>query len=74
LGILGELLRKIKWSPPDRSKILLCPRCESPNIELSSKFDSWLMPKRYICRDCGYTGPIILEVDEKEERKGKDPG
>ncbi|MBS7625203.1 hypothetical protein KEJ29_06480 [Candidatus Bathyarchaeota archaeon] len=49
-----------------KNRISVCPRCGSRNIGLSSKFDAWLMPKRYACRDCGYVGPIVLEVDLEE--------
>jgi len=29
----------------------------------------WLFPEQYICADCGYKGPIVLELvkEEKEE-------
>ncbi|MEM2568844.1 MAG: hypothetical protein QXT67_02745 [Candidatus Bathyarchaeia archaeon] len=61
------VFRSIRWRPPQsKNRILACPRCESRNIELSSKFDAWLMPKRYVCKDCGYIGPIVLEIDREE--------
>lgn len=66
MGKFGDILRGLRWVSPSKNKILLCPRCGSQNIRLSSKFDAWLMPRRYVCDDCGYIGPIILEVDEED--------
>ena len=48
-----------------KNKILLCPACGGKNVELLSKFDAWLLPKRYLCKSCGYLGPIILEVEKE---------
>jgi len=64
----SEVLRGLKrGSSRKRNRVLVCPRCKSRNIELSSKFDVWLMPKRYICKDCGYVGPIVLEISSNED-------
>ncbi|MCX8170412.1 MAG: hypothetical protein N3E47_00355 [Candidatus Bathyarchaeota archaeon] len=63
-------IKSIKLRPSDGgSKVLACPRCGGRNIRLSSKFDAWLMPKRYVCGDCGYIGPIVLEVELEEGNK-----
>jgi ribosomal protein S27AE len=51
-------------------KIQACPRCGSVNIRLLSKLDVWLTPRRYVCNDCGYVGPVILEL---EKLKDEDP-
>jgi len=50
-----------------RIVIKLCPRCHSKNIRLSSVFDGWLTPEVYVCKDCGYRGPLVLEVEISEE-------
>lgn len=47
--------------------VKLCPRCHSKNIKPSSVFNGWLTPEVYICEDCGYRGPIVLEVELNEE-------
>jgi predicted RNA-binding Zn-ribbon protein involved in translation (DUF1610 family) len=58
-----EVLRGLKRRGPVRK---LCPRCGSPELRLSSKFDIWLTPEQYICKSCGYKGPIVMEVEEEE--------
>jgi len=40
----------------------ICPRCESKNIR-------WLNPQNSIvweCKDCGYTGSVIIEKNKKQ--------
>jgi hypothetical protein len=34
---------------------------------LYSGLDFWLTPKKYVCADCGYVGPIIMELEKEEE-------
>jgi predicted RNA-binding Zn-ribbon protein involved in translation (DUF1610 family) len=64
----SEPKKKIK--PPNFSKsVEICPRCGSFNIELSSKFDAWLTPKNYICKKCGYKGPVVLELEPENKEK-----
>jgi len=60
-----EVIKSLKHGKP---KKIYCPRCCSPKINLSSELDIWLTPKKYLCKNCGYTGPIVMEIDiEKEE-------
>ncbi len=55
------------FSSNDKERsIKLCPRCGSSSIKLSSKWDGWLTPEVYLCGECGYRGPIYLEMTEKE--------
>lgn len=63
---IREVLDTLKHRKPSQ---IYCPRCASTRINLSSSFDIWLTPKKYLCEDCGYIGPIIMEL-EKEEEKG----
>jgi len=49
--------------------VKVCPRCGSVGIRLSSKLDVWLTPRRYVCNDCGYVGPIVLEIEESKEEE-----
>ena len=60
-------LRRIGWRSPSSRLVKACPRCGSVNIKFSSKLDVWLTPKRYFCSDCGYLGPVVMEIEETEE-------
>jgi transcription elongation factor Elf1 len=60
-----EVLKTLKHRKPSQ---IYCPRCCSPKISLSSSLDLWLTPKKYVCNNCGYTGPIIMELEKEEEK------
>jgi predicted RNA-binding Zn-ribbon protein involved in translation (DUF1610 family) len=49
--------------------IKACPRCGSTKIQFSSNLDLWFTPKRYACTDCGYVGPIVLEIEKADHEK-----
>jgi len=64
-----DVLKSLKHGKPTK---IYCPRCCSPKITLSSSLNMWLTPKNYICENCGYTGPVIMELDiEKEEESSE---
>ncbi|MBC7131322.1 hypothetical protein H5T51_08990 [Candidatus Bathyarchaeota archaeon] len=63
---IKELFRIMKHRRPTR---IYCPRCGSPEVGLSSSLDYWLTPKKYVCRKCGYMGPIIMELEEIEKEE-----
>jgi predicted RNA-binding Zn-ribbon protein involved in translation (DUF1610 family) len=60
---ITEVLKTLKHRKPTR---LYCPRCCSPKITLHSSLDTWLTPQKYVCNNCGYTGPIIMELEKEE--------
>jgi predicted RNA-binding Zn-ribbon protein involved in translation (DUF1610 family) len=60
-----EVLNTLKHRKPSR---IYCPKCASPKINLSNSLEIWLLPRKYLCEDCGYIGPIVMEL-EKEEKK-----
>ena len=65
---LKELLKiLVSLKRPPKRAVKLCPKCGSPDISLSSSLDSWLTPEQYVCRKCGYKGPVVLEVDVEED-------
>jgi predicted RNA-binding Zn-ribbon protein involved in translation (DUF1610 family) len=66
LANVREVLHTIKHRKPTQ---IFCPRCTSPKIRLSSSFDSWLFPTKYRCENCGYVGPIIMELEKLEDEK-----
>ncbi|MEM1538981.1 MAG: hypothetical protein QXK33_01010 [Candidatus Bathyarchaeia archaeon] len=49
---------------------IYCPKCGSPNIRLSSSLDYWLTPKKYVCENCGYFGPVVMELEETKIKSG----
>ncbi|MCD6432302.1 hypothetical protein J7L33_06365 [Candidatus Bathyarchaeota archaeon] len=63
---IKEVFKTLKRRKPAK---IYCPRCGSPNIHLSSSFDYWLTPKKYVCEDCGYVGPIVMELEKEEKTK-----
>jgi len=66
MGILKnmrEVLKTLKHRGPSK---IYCPKCGSPRIHLSGSLDYWLTPKKYVCEDCGYVGPIVMEIEKEE--------
>jgi len=62
---LREVLKTLKHRKPSK---IYCPRCGSPKLHLSSGFDYWLTPKKYTCENCGYTGPIVMELEKEDSQ------
>jgi predicted RNA-binding Zn-ribbon protein involved in translation (DUF1610 family) len=60
---IKEAFKTLKHRKPTK---IYCPRCGSPKIHLSSSLDYWLTPKKYVCENCGYIGPIIMELEKEE--------
>ncbi|MEM3789011.1 MAG: hypothetical protein QXN95_03995 [Candidatus Bathyarchaeia archaeon] len=56
-------MKTLKHRGPSK---IYCPKCGSPRIHLSSSLDYWLTPKKYVCEDCGYVGPIVMEIEKEE--------
>ena len=53
---------------------LICPRCKSHRIVFSGMTiaDSGGYgghDQRYSCKDCGYTGSLIIDAEEREKDK-----
>ena len=50
-------------------KIRVCPKCGSDKIrDAKSSVSGWLVPTTYYCeeKECGYSGPIYVEIDVEE--------
>ena len=73
MGILKDIYRvvtKLKRRKLGKLTPKLCPRCGSPKLRFSGGFDTYprmygLTPGQYACEDCGYKGPIALELEEE---------
>jgi len=63
---IREVLKTMKHRGPSG---IFCPRCASPRIRLFSSLDIWLTPKKYVCDNCGYVGPVVMEIEKIEEKE-----
>ena len=77
MGILAdfrEVLKGLKHKKRDEVTINVCPKCGSPKIFLTSGFDTYprmygITPRKYVCKECGYSGALVMEqIKETEER------
>jgi len=68
MGILQDMREVFKILKHRGPSKIYCPRCGSPRIHLSSSLDYWLTPKKYVCEDCGYVGPIVMEIEKKDNK------
>jgi len=59
---LWQTLKQFRHQLP---KPKFCPRCKGHNVYSDSILG--ILPTTYICRDCGYKGNIILEIDTEED-------
>jgi len=66
MGVLRNFREVVKNLKHKRASPKLCPRCGSPNLGLSTRFDVWLLPEQYVCSQCGYKGPVTLELEQEE--------
>ncbi len=74
MGILAdfrEVVKGLKHKNPSATTIKLCPKCGSQKITLSNGFTYpqlyGITPRRYICVECGYNGPIFMEQTKEEK-------
>jgi len=65
MGFLMDLLSVLRKTRRSGSFPFACPRCGSQKIHLSSRFDIWLTPEQYVCENCGYMGPIVLQLEKE---------
>ncbi len=52
------------------AKIPICPKCNSTEIRLETSISGWLLPEKWVCDKCGYTGILVKEIDT-EKQTGK---
>ncbi len=60
-----EVLRGLRRREPGQK---FCPKCGAP-LQLSSRFDIWFTPEKYVCKKCGYWGPIAMELERASKRE-----
>jgi len=74
MGLLSdfrEVLRGLRHKRFGEKTINVCPKCGSRYISLSSGFDTYprlygITPRRYVCKECGYSGALVVEQTEEE--------
>jgi len=66
MGLLQNVREVFKMLRHRKPSKIYCPKCGSQRIHLSSSLDFWLTPKKYVCDECGYNGPIVMEIEKEE--------
>jgi transposase-like protein len=61
---IREIFKNTKHKKPVK---IYCPRCASPNINLTSSLSIGITPRQYLCQQCGYIGTVIMELEEEKE-------
>jgi len=65
---IRDIFKNTKRRKPTQ---ILCPKCCSSKIQLSSSLDVWLTPKQYYCPDCGYHGIIVMELEPETKEQNE---
>jgi ribosomal protein S27AE len=67
MGKLDNFREILKNTKHRKVTQIFCPRCCSPKIALNNSLDLWLTPRQYHCEACGYTGILVMELEEDKE-------
>jgi transposase-like protein len=65
-GDLLNILRSLNRRKVDR---FVCPRCNSLNIGSNGFLEGWLLPNHFVCKDCGYSGFMVVELERADGKK-----
>ena len=57
---LSDKLFKIRHRAP---KPVFCPKCGSHKMKVKESYG--ILPHMYTCTECGYEGPLFLEIEEE---------
>jgi ssDNA-binding Zn-finger/Zn-ribbon topoisomerase 1 len=71
LADFREVIKGLKHQKVDLETIKLCPKCQSTQITIVSCMDTYprlfgVIPGKYVCKECGYAGQLILEKTKEE--------
>ncbi|MBI4020359.1 MAG: hypothetical protein HY367_03430 [Candidatus Aenigmarchaeota archaeon] len=47
----------------------VCAICGSSDVTFARTASGWLAAQSYMCKDCGYVGPLVVEIDSMEEKE-----
>jgi predicted RNA-binding Zn-ribbon protein involved in translation (DUF1610 family) len=74
LSDFREVIKELKHKKLGEDIINLCPKCGSKKIALSSLGTYpglyGIAPRQYICPECGYKGPIVMEQTKTDKETG----
>ena len=56
------------------TKVRICPKCRKPRLKSMMNVSGWLAPPLFECLNCGYVGPIFLEIDSDNNDSELDQG
>jgi hypothetical protein len=63
---IGEVFKSLKHKGASKK---YCPRCGSPELRFVTGFGFGFVPQKFICKSCGYVGPIIMELEKEESQQ-----
>jgi len=46
-----------------------CPICGSVEVKMRGSLNGWLLPAVYSCEQCGYSGSLVLELEDASEEE-----
>jgi C4-type Zn-finger protein len=69
-----KVIKDLKHQKITEKTIKICPKCQSNKIEITSGLDTYprlfgITPSKYVCKNCGYSGPIVMEQTIKENNR-----
>jgi predicted RNA-binding Zn-ribbon protein involved in translation (DUF1610 family) len=70
MGILAdfrEVIRGLKHKKVGEATINVCPKCGSQKIVQANSWFYGITPSQYVCPECGYRGPLVMELTKTEE-------
>jgi ssDNA-binding Zn-finger/Zn-ribbon topoisomerase 1 len=73
LSNFREVIKELKHKELDEETIKLCPKCGSKKIAYNS-LSAYpglygMAPRKYVCPECGYNGPLVMEQTKTKEEK-----
>jgi len=65
------VIKGLKHKKVGEETTKLCPKCGSNKIVISTGLDTYprmygITPGKYVCKECGYSGSLILEQTKEE--------
>lgn len=74
LSDFREVIKELKHKKRGETTVKLCPKCKCEKIMLSSLSTYpglyGIAPRQYVCPECGYHGPIVMEQTKTEDETG----